>query len=153
VLYGESHRFAIWARVRIKVPCSQVVAAESLMPGRPLEALQLRVATGQCFPNLSGGKISPDSLVGLLPLHPIAAGSPVRPELLTRPNDINRGDLVEVEVRSRAVHLVFSGRADSAGRGGDTIAVRNLVTNRIFAAQVISKGKAIVFPDANKTIE
>ena len=41
--------------------------------------------------------------------------------------DVNRGDMVEVEVRSGAAHLAFTGKAESAGRSGDTIVIRNLV--------------------------
>src|SRR5581483_12430824 len=36
VVYGAGHRFPIWARVRITVPCDHIIAAEDLKPGLPL---------------------------------------------------------------------------------------------------------------------
>jgi flagella basal body P-ring formation protein FlgA len=44
----------------------------------------------------------------------------------------------------------LTARAESSGRGGETIAVRNLESNKVFNAQVAGKGKAIVLTDFMK---
>jgi flagella basal body P-ring formation protein FlgA len=150
VVYGEDHRFAIWARVRILAPSNEIVAAENLKPGRIIEPSQLRATTGEGFPIPSKQRLSMDQTVGMTPLRTIAAGSVLRPELIARPNDVSRGDLVEVEVRSGAARLVLTARAESSGRGGETITVRNLESNKLFSAQVAGKGKAIVLTDFMK---
>jgi flagella basal body P-ring formation protein FlgA len=67
------------------------------------------------------------------------------------PPDVNRGDMVEVEVRSGAAHLAFTGKAETAGRSGDTIAIRNLSSNKVFQARVDGKGRA--FLDAGRAHE
>jgi flagella basal body P-ring formation protein FlgA len=144
VVYGDNHRYAIWARVGIAAPCRKVVAVESLKAGKPIEARQLRDTPSACFP-VSGKEVPPlDDVAGMAPLRLIAAGSEVRPEWLTGANDVNRGDLVQVEVRSGAARLALTARALSGGRSGETISVRNPDSNKIFQARVTGKGTAIV---------
>jgi flagella basal body P-ring formation protein FlgA len=65
---------------------------------------------------------------------------------LARPNDVNRGDLVDVEVRFGAAHLALTGRAESGGHVGDTVTVRNPDSSKLFQALVASAGKVIVAP-------
>jgi flagella basal body P-ring formation protein FlgA len=144
VVYGDSHRFAIWARVQIAAPCQRLIAAESLKAGRPIEARQIRTNTATCFP--IAGKEPPTvaQLTGMSPIHSIAAGSELRLELLAPPNEINRGDAVHIEVRSGAARVVLTARALNGGRSGDTISVRNPESNRTFQARVTGKGTAVV---------
>lgn len=96
VVYGESHRFAIWARVEIAAPCRRLVAAESLKAGRPIEARQLRAVTATCFP-VGGKQVPPiEQVAGMVPLRSISAGSELRLLDLTPANDVNRGDAIQV---------------------------------------------------------
>ncbi len=143
VVYGESHRFAIWARVNIGVPCHKLVAAESLKAGQPIDPRQIRTTTATCFP-MGAKEISLDQIVGMTPIRVIAARAELRPDLLTPPNDINRGDEVRIEVHSGAARLVLTARALSGGRSGETISVRNPENNRTFQARVTGKGMALV---------
>jgi len=144
VVYGDSHRLAIWARVGIAAPCRQLTAVESLKAGRPIEARQVRVTTATCFPVSARGVPPIGEAAGMVPLRPIAAGTELRPELLAPANDVNRGEVVRIEVRSGAARLTFTARALSAGRSGDTISVRNPDSNKIFQARVTGKGTALV---------
>ena len=101
VVYGDGHRFAIWARVDITAPCRKLVAVESLKAGRPIEAAPTPRHFGRLFSRWArrerrrrrngrpGRRFAPS---------PPAAE--LRPELLTAANDVNRGDAVQVEVRS-----------------------------------------------------
>jgi flagella basal body P-ring formation protein FlgA len=52
--------------------------------------------------------------------------------------------MVHVEVRIGAAHLALTGRAESAGHVGDTIAVRNPDSSKVFHAMVEAAGKVIV---------
>ncbi len=148
VLYGDGHRFAIWARVRILAHSDQITAIENLKPGRVIDASQLRVTSIEGFPLMQSERLTIDQVAGMTPLRPIPAGSVLRPDLLSIPNDVSRGDLIEIEVRSGAARLLLTARAESGGHGGDTISVRNLESNKIFAAQVAGKGKAVVRADS-----
>jgi flagella basal body P-ring formation protein FlgA len=151
VIYGDDHRFAIWARVRIIARRNHIVAAENLKTSHPIERSQLHEVTEEGFPTPLKPALSMDQLVGMMPLRPIAAGSVMRPEMISYPNDVNRGDLIEIEVRSGAARLVLTARAESGGRDGETIPVRNLESNKVFSAQVAGKGRAVVLADSVKS--
>jgi flagella basal body P-ring formation protein FlgA len=144
VVYGDGHKFAIWAKVGIAAPCHKLIAVATLRAGKPIEANQLRETTATCFP--LAGKESPPiaDVAGMVPLRSILPGTELRPENLTPPNDVNRGDEVRIEVRSGAARLSFTARALSGGRSGETISVRNPDSNKIFQARVTGKGTALV---------
>lgn len=144
VLYGGDHRYAVWARVRVKVPCDRMIAVEALKPGQPIDPRQVRLEQGECFPALQGGGQPPSPSPGLVASRAIAAGSEIRPELLVSPNDVDRGDTVQVEVRSGAARLAFTAKAESGGRSGDFVAVRNPSSNRIFRARIEGKNRVVV---------
>lgn len=152
VVYGDNHRFPIWARVEISASCRSIVAAESLKAGRPIEPQQLRETTAPCFP-ISARKLPAISeMAGLLPLRPIPAGGEVRPEMLTPPNDVERGDDVHIEVHSGGARLSFTARAVTAGRAGDLISLRNPDSNKTFQARVTGKDTAAVDVSSPKGI-
>jgi flagella basal body P-ring formation protein FlgA len=144
VIYGESRRFSIWARVQIAAPCRKSVAAEALKPGRKIEARQVRTTTGTCFPLHAADMPPAEQIAGMTPLRPIAAGSELRLDLLDGSHEVNRGDAVRIEVRSGAALLALTARALTAGRSGEIISVRNPESNRTFQARVTGKGTAIV---------
>jgi len=143
VVYGSDRRFAIWARVRITASCTRLVAAGNLRAGQPIEARAIARRTEKCFPR-GGDATAPEQVEGMQPLRPIAAGQEVRLDQLEPPDDIYRGEMVSVEVRIGSAHLSFTGRAESAGRSGDQVSIRNLQSNRLFQARVSGKGKALV---------
>jgi len=142
VIYGD-HRYPVWARVWLKGPCDRFIAEETVKPGQPIEARAVRVERGECFPaaQAAGGTPSP---LGLVPVRTIAAGTEILPEYLTPPNDVNRGDAVQVEVRGGAVRLAFTAKAESGGRDGDYVAVRNPSSNKVFRARVEGKDSVVV---------
>ena len=100
----------------------------------------------ESFPR--AGKTEPalDEVVGMLPIRNIASGAEVRPEILVRPNDVNKGDLVHVEVHIGAARLALNGRAEATGRVGDFIAVLNPESSRTFQARVAGKDSVVVEP-------
>jgi hypothetical protein len=57
---------------------------------------------------------------------------------------IERGDRVQVEVWSGGVLLEFEASAQTAGRVGEAILVKNSLNGRMFRAKVESKGKVVV---------
>lgn len=144
ISYGGGRRFAIWARVRITAPVKVIVAAEPLKVGQQIHAQQVKIVGKSRFPNLQDSAPALEQVAGMLPLHSIPAGGEVRFDNLIRPNDVSRGDLVAIEVRSGRTRLTFSGRAESAGHTGDMIAVRNPESNKIFRARVCAPGRAMV---------
>jgi flagella basal body P-ring formation protein FlgA len=146
IRYASTRRLAVWARVRVSAPISVIVAAEKLDAAVPIRALQLRAEIKPRFPVLNSKPATIDQITGMTPLRAVPEGSEVRLENLSRPNDVNRGDLITIEALSGSVKLTFSGRAETGGRTGDVISVRNPDTKKIFQARVCAKDKAIVEP-------
>lgn len=144
VRYGGDHRFAIWARVKISLPLRRVIAVERLKPGVLIEESQIRLETYIGFPPRQ--KIAQDirEVAGRLAHRSIPAGGPIALADLELPREVARGDVVDVETSTGAAKITLRGRAESGGRSGDTVSVRNLQSGRTFRARVESKGKVIV---------
>ena len=146
VRYAGDHRFAIWARAKVLVRSNRIVATENLSAGHRIEARQLRLEECEAFPSSQPATRSLDQVVGRVPRHAITAGTTVAANLLDAPREVERGDVVEVEVRSGAARLKFEGRAESAGRRGDSIPVLNLMAGKSFSAKVADKDLVVLIP-------
>jgi flagella basal body P-ring formation protein FlgA len=144
VLYAGERPFAIWARVKIAVPSTRIVAVESLPPGRRIEREHIRLEECEVFPSARSIDPSLDQILGRVPRRPIAAGAMITVNLLDTPKEVERGDTVEVQVRSGAAHLKLEGLAESAGRRGESIPVRNPITNKSFSARIVDKDRVVV---------
>jgi flagella basal body P-ring formation protein FlgA len=146
VLYGGNRRFPIWARVTITAPVTRIFASASLKAGDPIQPEWLRVEAGEGFPRAGKEFSSAAAIAGMIPLRPIPAGGEILPSYLAASSDVNRGEPVEIEFRSDSTRLAITGRAESSGRAGETISVRNPESKKLFQARVSGKGKAIVEP-------
>jgi flagella basal body P-ring formation protein FlgA len=144
VIYAGDRRFSIWARVKITAPVTRLIAVENLRAGVPIKTGQIREEVTEAFPLSPGHLVSLSQVEGLMPLRGIASGAEVRPEDVGKPYEVNRGDLVHVEVRAGATRLALTGRAESEGRIGDLVPVRNLDSSRVFPALVDGKDRVIV---------
>jgi flagella basal body P-ring formation protein FlgA len=142
--YAGDHRFAMWARVKILVRSNRIVARENLPVGRRIEARQVRLEPCETFPSSQPATQALDQVVGQVPRHPITAGTAIAANLLDAPKEVERGDAVEVEVRSGAARLKFEGQAESGGRRGDSIPVRNLTAGKTFSAKIADKDRVVL---------
>ena len=150
VIYGDNRRFGVWARVLISAPVPRVVASEALKKGEAIGASQVRVEIADRFPISGDVAQTVDQVAGRAPLRAVVPGEEIHLAQLMLPPDVNRGEMVEVEVRSGAAHLAFTGKAESAGRSGDTIVIRNLSSNKVFQARIAGRGKAYL--DAGRAL-
>lgn len=144
VIYGKDQRFGVWARVLVSASMPRIVASGAIKRGDLIRADQLRVEAVEAFPAFGDLARTPDKVIGRAPLRDLADGAEIHLNQLTSPPDISRGEIVDVEVRSGATRLALTGKAESAGRNGERIAIRNLSSNRVFQARVSGKGKAVV---------
>jgi len=127
--------------VKLTAPVTRLIAVENLRTGVSIKPGQIREEVTESFP---GRETTLSQIDGLVPMKPIAAGSEVRAVDVIRPNEVNRGDLVHVEVRMGAARVALTGRAESAGHLGEFVPVRNLESSRVFQARVEGKGSVIV---------
>jgi flagella basal body P-ring formation protein FlgA len=144
VRYGANRRVAIWARVRISVQSEQVVAAESLPAGCPIETSQLRVETFAGFPLRRATLQRIEEAAGRVPRRSLAPGTALSPADLDAPYEVKRGDSVRVAVASGQAHLELEGRAEASGRRGQTIPVLNPASGKRFSARVDGAGRVEV---------
>jgi len=132
--------FPVWAKVRIAVRGTRVVAVAALLPGRPIAAGQLRVESYDGPPGL------PDlaDVIGRAPRRFIPAGTVIERPWLDAPSDVYRGEDVCVEVDSGSARVLLEGQAQSSGRRGEVIAVRNPANGKILHATVTARGRVLV---------
>jgi hypothetical protein len=71
-------------------------------------------------------------------------GEPMQAAPAAAPYDVERGDIVRVEVRSGAVLLAFDASAETAGRLGESVLVKRASDARRFRARVETKGKVSI---------
>jgi flagella basal body P-ring formation protein FlgA len=144
VRYGGTHRFAVWARVKMLVPVTRVIAAADLEPGRAITAEQVRIATHPEYPPNGPVLASGDEVIGKWPRITIRAATAIRAPMLEDPKVVARGDTVTVEVFNGAAHLELDAVAEGAGAIGETIPVQNPDSHKRFTARVVGKGKVSV---------
>jgi flagella basal body P-ring formation protein FlgA len=140
----EHHRYPVWARVRIGVPQTRIVAVGNLRAGQKLEAGDVRIETVRIFPTRAVVLQSLSDCVGMLAKRYLAAGAPVSAADLMQPYDVDRGELVTVEVQSGGAVLVLEAEAQASGREGQSITLRNSTSGKMFRAKITGKGRALL---------
>jgi flagella basal body P-ring formation protein FlgA len=144
VLYGENHSMPVWVKARITVERTWVEAAEPLITGKTIEARQLILKTGPRPPFDTSLIESLTLVAGRRPVRTLAAGTPIAGAMLTIAHDVERGDRISVEVKVGGAILDFDATAESSGRAGESILVRNPENGRSFLAVIQDKGHVLV---------
>ncbi len=146
ILYGENHSMPVWVKTRITVERTWVEAAETLAVGKAIEASQLSVKTGPRFPFDTSLVESPSQVLGrpTAASRTISAGTAIAQAMLTMAHDVERGDKVAVEVKVGGAILDFEATAESSGRTGDSILVKNPDNGHSFLAKIQNKGHVVV---------
>jgi flagella basal body P-ring formation protein FlgA len=135
----------IWARVRISAMTMFCMAVTDILPGKPIEPDQIRVAELPRFPLRTGVAIRDvESVVGRVARRPIRAGQEIVPQALEEPQEIRAGDTVRVSAASGSARISLEAVATSGGRKGDTIVLKNPQTHTSFRAVVDGKGRAVI---------
>ena len=141
VRYGKARSYPIWARVRLLVKQSRLVARSAITAGKGIKPDEVESAIVEVFPYpRTADSPSAELAAGRMSRRMIRAGEVVNPSMLAVARDVERGDAVTVEVRSRAAKLRFEAKADSGGRAGDLVVVRNLATGRRFQGRISARG-------------
>jgi flagella basal body P-ring formation protein FlgA len=146
VRYHGSHKFTVWARVRVSATMTRVVATELLLPGQTLAAKQVRIETYDDFPLRNDVARALEEVVGRVARRAIRTGLPVFRTDLMEPLQIQRGDTVQVTSIFGAAQIQMEASAESSGRQGDIISLKNPHSGKVFRARIEGKDKAIVIP-------
>ncbi len=144
MVYGTGRSVNLWAKVRVEEERTWVEAAELLPAGRIISADQLVLQTGIRSPLEPAPAETLESVAGKKPLRTLAPGVVIRPQLLIEPPQVERGEKVDVQVQSGDAYLEFQAEAESPGRVGDLVFLRNPENGRRFQARVEGKGKVAI---------
>jgi flagella basal body P-ring formation protein FlgA len=148
IVYGSGgHHFPVWARVRLHVSLKRVVATDNLVTGKPIRTDQLRIEPLDGVPDTLAPAQSLDQVVGKTLLKPVRRGATVSLDDVSTSFSIRRGNKVDVDFRSRVMHLRFEAEAEMDGRFGDRIRLRNPQSGITFLAEVSGKDQARVVMD------
>ncbi len=140
----EHHRFPVWARVKIQAVETRVVAATNLRAGQTIEANDIRLEDVRAFPSRTAGLRSVSEGVGMMAKRYVNAGTPLSGTDLMEPFDVGKGEMVTVLVQSGAAVLMLEAEAQSDGRAGQTISLRNAASGKVFRARVTGRGRALL---------
>jgi flagella basal body P-ring formation protein FlgA len=143
VKYATRRTVPVWAKVRVEIKRPHVVAVEALSPGVAITPEQVRLDTGMVRDNLVNPIADVSLVIGKTPKRNVAAGSALTAALLQEPRLVEPGDTIHVEARSGAARLSLSARAESGGRMGDRIVVKNPSSGKRFSARIEGPGRAV----------
>ena len=141
VEFGTRRTFPIWARVRVAEKRLQVVAVRDLAAGEVIAASDIVQQEVETAPLRETPVQELADAIGAVPRRSIRVQEPLLPSLLRFPMDIEAGDVVHVKVLSGAARLYFDAKAESPGRLGDEVSLRNLKSGRRFRAVVVGEGE------------
>ncbi len=144
VLYHGSRKFSIWARVKISATMTRVVATQLILPGQTVGPAQVRIETYDDFPLRNDMARNVEEVVGRMSRRAIREGLPVLRSDLIEPFQVQRGDLVDVTAIAGAAQLHVPALAETPGRQGDLITLKNAHSGKIFRARIEGKDKALV---------
>ncbi|MBZ5601590.1 MAG: flagellar basal body P-ring formation chaperone FlgA [Acidobacteriia bacterium] len=134
----------LWAKVRVTTEQTWIEAIQPLAPGKPIAADQLTMRSGPRFP-FGQAPIGAVELISTrVPNRTIRPGEPIFPSMLAAPHDVERGETIRVLVSSGEAQISFDAVAESSGRAGETVLVKNPENGRHFQARVQEKGKVSI---------
>jgi len=143
-LYGNNHRFAIWARARVSAKVTRAVAVVDIEPGKPIQENQVRLESAEIFALDTRTVRHLNEAVGYMSRSLIRSGAPVLKSQLNRASEVIKGDLVKVQVTAGAAHLMLEALAQTSGGTGATVWVKNLSSGKTFRGTVAGKGAVTV---------
>jgi flagella basal body P-ring formation protein FlgA len=144
VKYEENRTSPVWVKVRVTTEQTWIETTEPLVAGKPIDAAKLVLRIGRRFPFSIAPIASIDLAAGRIPHRAIKPGEPIFASMLAIPHEVERGAKVKVEVLSGEARVSFDTIAETSGRVGESVLIRNPETGRYFQARVEGQGKVVV---------
>jgi flagella basal body P-ring formation protein FlgA len=121
-----------------------VEANETLPAGKPIARAQLIERSGPRFPFGPVALDSIDLVAGREPIRAIKSGEAIFGSVLISPREVERGDRVDVVVMSGEAKIELQAEAETSGRFGELVMVRNPDNGRHFQARVNGKDRVLI---------
>ncbi len=143
----DGHRHApVWVRARIIVKKEVMVAKETIDAGTHTSPAHFQTETRDLVNDWNAPEITMDQVIGKVAKRRIAEGSAVSLTDLKTLLPVEPGSGVTVEVREGATHLEFDAKAETGGRIGEMVMVRNASSGKLFSACVTGESTVLVTP-------
>src|SRR3954452_1738508 len=143
--YAPDAKFAIWARVDVRVPQTRVVAVSDIDSGTTVSTDMVRTETVMAVPGaVRNAATDPSTVIGRVARRPIHANNPVSDLALNRRIDIQKGDPVRVKVRSGSSTIGFDATALASAAVGDSVSVKISDSGKTLRAMASAPGEATV---------
>ncbi|WP_180539499.1 flagellar basal body P-ring formation chaperone FlgA [Nevskia soli] len=143
----DGHRHApVWVRARITVKREVLVAKETIDPGTHTTPAHFQTETRDLVNDWNAPEITMDQVIGKVAKRRIAEGSAVALIDLKTPLPVEPGSGVTVEVREGATRLEFDAKAETGGRIGEMVMIRNASSGKLFSACVTGESTVLVTP-------
>jgi flagellar basal body P-ring formation protein FlgA len=146
VVYDDQHTLSVWARVRISVNREIFLAKQSIAKGDVIQAGQIVAGVVSQFPWPEPPTASASQMFGKIARRAIPAGQRIATEALEDPQDVVRGETVQVKVVEGATTITLEAVAQSSGTKGESILVHNPSSGKNFRAVVENRDSVIVVP-------
>ncbi len=140
----DGGRFPVWARIRLTVQESRIVATSNLKPGQTIQPGDIRLEQRSVFPQETHPLTTIEAALGRTVRRAIQTGSPVTAAALEEAYEISAGKMAVVEVRSGTAILHLEAKAESSGHRGETITLRGGPHSKPFRARIVAPNRALV---------
>jgi len=135
-----SKPWSLYVPVTVRIMGKAVVATRELLRGELVTAADVRLEQ-QDLTQLHSGYLSAlDLAVGKRVKRTIRQGGIIKPRQVVAPTLIKKGAEVTIRVNSNRIQVSTKGKALSSGGPGERIRVRNLSSNKVLEATVVSAG-------------
>ena len=130
--------------MKLSVKQERVIATEVIRTGSVIRENQVRLETHDGPPGESRISASLEEVVGRVAKTSIVAGAPIRNNDVAVAPEIQRGDLVSVEVLNGAARISLEALAATTARLGDSVELKNQASGKTFRAKVSGMGRAVI---------
>jgi len=144
--YDSQNSLPVWAKVKVSIGSVLLVAAEDIPSGSIIKPTQVKEIRDRQFPFLLVSIQSPQAIIGKIARRRVPEGQKFVLAALDEPTDITQGDRVRVRVVDGSATLSLDAVAQSSGKKGESILVRNPSTGKNFRAVIDEKGRVTVRP-------
>ena len=159
LMSGSGRAFPVWARARVAIRRPGLVARRTLEAGQIVGIDAIERVELIDYPAWEAPLAELELAVGRRVRRAIPAHTPLLPQLLALRRDIERGDSVEVELPvgermgesgskiAGEASATLTAQAESPGRTGEMILLKNPLTGRRFSSKVTGMGRAVMIPE------
>lgn len=155
LMSGSGRAFPVWARARVAIRRPGLVARQTLEAGQIVGIDAIERVELIDYPAWEAPLAELELAVGRRVRRPIPAHTPLLAQLLALRRDVERGDSVEVELpvgepgseTAGEASATLTAQAESPGRSGEMILLKNPLTGRRFSSKVTGLGRAVMTPE------